>query len=54
MIFFFHIWFASVQFRREKSSTWHVSSNFIKTLKFSVKSKFERLSEDNKIKNNDS
>ena len=38
---FFHIWLASVEFRREKSSTWHVASNFLKTLKFSVKSKFE-------------
>ena len=37
---FFHIWLASVEFRREKSSTWRVASNFLK-LKFSVKSKFE-------------
>ena len=30
MIFsFFHIWLATVEFRREKSSTWHVASNFI-------------------------
>ena len=30
MIFsFFHIWLASVEFRREKSSTWHVASNFL-------------------------
>ena len=42
MIFsFFHIWLASVEFRREKSSTWHVASNFLKTMKFSLKSKFE-------------
>ena len=25
---FFHIWLASVEFRREKSCTWHVASNF--------------------------
>ena len=31
MIFsFFHIWLASVEFRRERSSTWHVASNFLK------------------------
>ena len=42
MIFsFFHIWLASVEFQREKSSRWHVASNFLKILKFSVKSKFE-------------
>ena len=42
MIFsFFHIWLASVEFRREKSSRWHVASNLLKTSKFSVKSKFE-------------
>ena len=30
MIFsFFHIWLASVEFRREKSSRWHVASNFL-------------------------
>ena len=30
MIFsFFHIWLASVEFRREKSITWHVASNFL-------------------------
>ena len=35
MIFsFFHIWLASVEFRREKSSTWHVASNFLKTSVF--------------------
>ena len=38
---FFYIWLASVEFRREKSSTWHVASNFLKTMKYSVKSKFE-------------
>ena len=27
---FFHIWLASVEFRREKSSTWHVASKFLK------------------------
>ena len=31
MIFsFFHIWLAIVEFRREKSSTWHVASKFLK------------------------
>ena len=33
MIFsFFHIWLASVEFRREKSSRWHVASNFLKKI----------------------
>ena len=34
---FFHIWLASVEFRREKTSTWHVASNLLlqsKTYKF--------------------
>ena len=38
---FFHIWLASIEFRREKNSSWHVASSFLKNLKFSVKSKFE-------------
>ena len=33
LIWLWLIWLASVEFGREKSSTWHVASNFLKTLK---------------------
>ena len=50
MIFsFFHIWLASVEFRREKSSRWYVASNFLNTQ--TIETIIDVVSLDTKVRN---